>query len=1083
MQKPEFLIYRSSAGSGKTQTLAAEYLKLVLSGRSGFRHVLAITFTNKAAGEMKERVLQLLRLFGTEAPLAGYHQKLLEEIAVSAGVSPPEISLRAKEVHKEILHHYSDFNIGTIDSFVHRIIRSFALELNLSFAFEVQLETSSFIGMAVDDLLAEAGEDKELTAALVGFTRNLLEDEKSWNIEQALTRFATFLTSEVSIEPLSKLADAVHIDIRNVAKSNRKAIEEIKASWIQRLTLADQKVKACGVPADKFSYANAGGVPGFFARMIEQQEFGKLFRRAGELSRMVGFMEGDVDFFPKKSEEHVKAPLTALKEELIPIWELLIRDVELHYPEFALRQLVQENLSALSLSRKIREQMQITMDRENLIPIYEFNRLIWNIIRNQPVPFIYERTSERFDHFLIDEFQDTSALQWLNLLPLIENSLSQGGMNMVVGDAKQAIYRWRNGDVWQFVKLPELVQASNNPLIRERQEALQRFARIENLNHNYRSSREIINFNNRFFEWMTSRYPNLLGEIYHDHHQKFPPDAPKGYVEIHLIPEPESKIKSEFHKLTVAATLTKVQDLLQEKGGDLRPSDICILVRKNHEAGLVASALIEAGIDVVSSQSFMLGSFSEPLFFRALIGLLLNRTDGVSAAVMATTMERNKLIGEHELHDAFNRLQGYGSYKQSLWPWIDQLFAVAGFENTMELYLAMPLYEMCETVIRDAFRNRVSAPAAHYLLDLTAAFIQSSGNDLAAYAAHLDEKLATSVPLPETTHAVNVITIHKAKGLQFPVVIYAFAEENPDKSNHHQQLLWIEDPDEEVFDGLPVLLLPLRSQLADTPYASRLEMEKSALFQDAVNVVYVALTRPSQRLYVITSPNGRNSKSTNHFYNLFSEYVSESPDFVSDDGIVYSYGNKEPLHVRKDEGAEGERFRMKPWASYPWNDRLGIRTGHLTSAFAEPRQSAIDRGVVIHAVLARINRRNEVESALVQCQTEGLIRPEEFEIMRKDILEVIDMEGVASFFADSNKPRNESPIVVPGGRILIPDRVVELEDCIAVIDFKTGKPHSGHQRQVTTYCEMLRGMGHPSVKGFLLYISSKTLVEVQNGQN
>lgn len=1076
MEKPEFLIYRSSAGSGKTQTLAGEYLKLVLTNRADFRNVLAITFTNKAAEEMKERVLDLLQLFASQNPLAEHHNRLLNEIAAAGKIPVETVRLRAGNIHRGILHQYSEFNIGTIDSFVHRIIRSFALELNLSFSFEVQLETDSFITLAIDDLLERAGEDQELTINLVNFTRMLLEDEKSWNIDRLLADFSRFLTGETSMMPLEKLAMA-NIDIQAVAASNRSVMNALEQEWLSIIRRADDIVKACGVDPDHFSYGRSSGLGLFFENRLADLDFARIFSRYEIAKRMVGWMEEGKALYSKNTPADIAGKLSSLSQELIPVWAELTALTDKNYPEYATRELIAENLSNLSLSRKIREQMQITMDKENLIPIYEFNRLIWNIIRNQPVPFIYERTSERYNHFLIDEFQDTSSLQWLNLLPLIENSLAQGGLSMVVGDAKQAIYRWRNGDVWQFVRLPEISNPDENPQIRAREEALKRYAEPINLKHNYRSAKEIINFNNNFFSWLKSRFPSELNGIYESHDQLFGENAPEGYVEIHLVPENKEDKADDHDRLIADATLEKVEDILAQNRGSLKPSDICILVRKHKEAGIIASKLIEAGIDVVSGQSFTLKSFPEALFFRAVAGVLLDRRDAVSAAVIATQLYQSGRITVDEYHSSLSSISLITKEKGPIWPWVNELFTTAGVDRKMEHYLAMPLYEVCEHVIRDFYGGNATSAAVQYLLDIISSFIRSFGNDLSALTGYLDDKLGTSIPLPDTSHAVNIMTIHKAKGLQFKVVIYAFAQETTENNNNRMKMLWIEDADPDEYHGLPVLLLPFRDKLSITPFADRWEQEKSALFQDSVNVVYVALTRAAERLYVISAPKGKGLGKSQHFYRIFSEFLRESDLFQTDDDIIWRYGERREL-VSSKRGSSEEGFRMPAWKSYPWHDRLGIRSGKLHSDYDDSREQAINRGVLMHTLLAEIVSSEEVESAVMSYVSSGLIRSDEAERLIEELVELTGIGEVKPFFDSSLPMRNEATLLTEGGKMLRPDRVVWMEDHVAVLDFKTGEPRASHHTQVNQYCDILRQMGHSVVKGYLLYLDSRSLVEV-----
>lgn len=1076
MHIPEFLIYRSSAGSGKTQTLAGEYLKLILSNRADFRNVLAITFTNKAAGEMKERVLELLRLFSCREKLADYQKALLTEIASLSGVRDDTIRDRAAAIHSDILHSYSEFNIGTIDSFVHRIIRSFALELNLSFAFDVQLETDRFIRMAVDDLMEKAGEDHELTRNLVHFTRLLLEDERSWDIGEALVQFARFLTAEVSMIPLEKLA-SVKIDLQQVAQRNKTEMQKISGEWDQILKMAAALIENCGVDPDEFSHKKRGGIPGFFERVLVDGNYHKIFHRNDDAKNMVGWMEEGKQFWNKSASSDVVNRLSDLAPALRQLWEELTESVDKKWPEYISRRLINENLPDLSLSRKIRDQMEITMDRENIIPIYEFNRLIWNIIRNQTAPFIYERTSERFDHFLIDEFQDTSSLQWMNLLPLIENSLSQGGMSMVVGDAKQAIYRWRNGDVWQFVKLPQLHNPDNNPLITSREEALRRYSRKQNLQYNFRSYREIVDFNNTFFSWLREKYPGMLGDIYQDCSQMPGKKAGEGYVEIHMIPFNEDFKAADYDDVMAEVTLQKVLSVIGENGYRTNLSDICILVRKHKEASIIATRLIEAGIEVVSSESFLLRTFPEAVYLRAVTGLMLNRASCLQASVLVTKLYQAGLITIVQMHELLSSFETDLKEKKSLYNAVDRIFETAGIQRSIEDYLAMPLYEVCEQVMRDFFRDNAIVPAVQYLLDITASFVQSSGNDLAAFVYYLDEKLDTSVPLPETGRAIQIMTIHKAKGLQFPVVIYAFAADSSDNYNNRSKRLWVDNPNPDQYHSLPVLLLPFRSTLTDTPFAEFYEKEKNSQFQDLANVVYVALTRAERELYIISSARNLKRNSENHLYSIFTGFIEESDILTTEDQVVYSYGVRAAgTEVQLQE--EQLPYRLPCWNSYQWRDRLGIRSGHLRWVDNAQRRQAMHRGIVIHTILAEAVDNNDISRLVNEFVKKGLLSEEESIGVELDLIELMEMEELKPFFDPELQSKTESTVIIPDGRILRPDRVVMIPDGVAVVDFKTGAPHKTHEKQVLSYCEVIRTMGFKNVHGYLLYVDKKELKEV-----
>ncbi len=1076
MRPPEFLIYRSSAGSGKTQALAKEYLKLVLSQRANFRNILAITFTNKAAEEMKERVLHLLHLFGqTELP-EGYQQNLFNDMVTDCDTTPAEMRRRANYIRRDILHHYSDFHISTIDSFVHRIIRSFALELNLSFTFEVQLETDQFLQMAVDDLLADAGLDKELTNSLVQFTRSLLDEERSWNIDSELVGFSRFLTKEESIVPLEKLT-ASGIDFIKVSVDNAKSIQAITGEWDRLLEEGSQLEQQCRADASDFSHGERGGYH-FFTRTLEKREYAKLFNRHEKAKRMVGYMAGTQNYHSPAASSEAKSILAELADLLRPVWERLTESIDRLYPELITRQLIAKNLMMLSLSRKIRNQMQVTMDRENLIPIYEFNRLIWHIIRDQPVPFVYERTSERFDHFLVDEFQDTSTMQWNNLLPLVDNALSQGGVSMVVGDAKQAIYRWRSGDVWQFIRLPELRDAESEPLVKARQEALMRYTDQRHLDHNYRSSREIIDFNNRFFSWLSACYSDELSAIYRDHEQKAGEHAGAGGVTLHMIPFDEERALTDDVSQQIAdATLEAVQQYLSPEGGGYHPSDICILVRKHQQAKTLASRLIAEGYDVISGESFRLDTFKEAEVFRAVVSLLIHRGDRVAATVIGTRLFHAGHASETVLHSFLSQLKDNHHTAPNLYRYVNTLMRECGIRGALEEYICLPIYEVAEQVIRDFFGHEASSPAVQYLLDLTAVFVKTHGNDWPAFLLFLDKKMESSVPLPETGHAISIMTVHKSKGLQFPVVIYSFANEIPVGRMAQSKRLWIDHEEVERFEGLPVLLLPFSRQLEHTPFSEALEEETTALFQDMVNLVYVAFTRAMQQLHVISAKTKHKKNADRQLYDLLTRFLGETQLLTTRDEERFHYGHTTQRPEQKGDRRPALR-RMPSWESYSWHDRLGIRTGNLWSVADHHRREAIDRGTMVHNLLAEVEDAESLESLIEDYTLLGLIPRGEAPAIKQHLEEILQEESVKPFFDPTLRQRREATLVMPDGQLLRPDRVVYFPDYTAVIDFKTGEPAKSHHHQVKTYCKAIEEAGDASAKGFLIYIDKKEVVAV-----
>ena len=489
-----FTVYKSSAGSGKTYTLVREYLKLVLTEPHKFRHILAITFTNKAANEMKQRIINSLKEISDFSSFSGSIavKFMLPELEKETGLDRNSISENAGKVLELILHNYSDFAICTIDSFVHRIIRSFAFDLHLPLNFEVEVDTDDLIAKVIDILISNVGTDEKLTRMLINFTQSKTDDEKSWHIENDLTEIAKILTKEdgqIHIEKLKKL------NLDDFSQINRQVntiIRRFENTLTDYAKDADNLIKSKGIPHQAF-YRGSSGICKYFEYLVN-----KRFDKVLPNSYVIKTIEED-KWYSGKANTNEKAAIDEIKENIRLAYERITEYIDKHYPKYVILNEIRKNLYPVAVLNEIEKVMDDYKSENNIVLISEFNKRIADIVLSEPVPFIYERLGEKYKHFLIDEFQDTSVLQWLNLLPLIDNSLSEGNFNMVVGDGKQAIYRWRSGEVEQFAKLPKIYKKKDDPVLIQREQSLERNYQPEVLEHNYRSKAEIVNFNNDFF--------------------------------------------------------------------------------------------------------------------------------------------------------------------------------------------------------------------------------------------------------------------------------------------------------------------------------------------------------------------------------------------------------------------------------------------------------------------------------------------------------------------------------------------------------------------------------------------------------
>jgi ATP-dependent exoDNAse (exonuclease V) beta subunit len=521
-----FRIYSSSAGSGKTYQLTKEYLKLALGDEDPayFKRVLAITFTNDAAGEMKQRIIGALRKFAY--PKEGETDTLLIEVAAelaaegrlprraeTAEEQAQEVRRRAQETFRLVLYHYADFAVSTIDSFVQRIVTAFTRELGLPATFEVELDTDAVLQTAVAALLDKVNRDpnsKLLARTLTEYALSRADEGKSWNnLPDELARFGQFLFNETVHEAVAQLQTLTLQDFRRLHDTMRARREEMEALFREVGTLAAEALAEAGV-TDADLYQGRSGIFGYATKWEE-----RLLPDKEPNSYVRATVDQDKWYSGKVKTAADRQRVDAAKPVLLTAYEQFEKLRTILLPQYLLLSAMQPYLFHASLLSELNKIVEQVSRERNVVLISEFNRRIAGIVLKEPVPFLYERLGERYNHLLIDEFQDTSVLQWNNLLPLVENSVGNDNLNLAVGDAKQAIYRWRGGEMEQILRLHQgdtaaLAARATDPetrdLLQERYQGLQGRLEPRSLNVNYRSAAEIVDFNNDFFSHLRAQH-------------------------------------------------------------------------------------------------------------------------------------------------------------------------------------------------------------------------------------------------------------------------------------------------------------------------------------------------------------------------------------------------------------------------------------------------------------------------------------------------------------------------------------------------------------------------------------------------
>lgn len=1046
MQSPSFSIYDASAGSGKTYTLVKEYLKIILSSpkNDAYRNILAITFTNKAVHEMKGRIVGSLSEFAKEEPSAKAIA-LMEDLSRETGLSIIKIKVKSQSIIKHLIHNYAAFDISTIDKFTHKVIRAFAHDLNLPMTFEVTLDTENLLIEAVDAIIAQAGQDETLTNLLIDFTMEKTDSDKSWDVSREILETGRLVLNENNRNEILHFHDKSieeFIEIKKKMLALCKELESQNAEWAnEALLLIDKN----GIDLKSFSR-------GTFPNHLESIRDGKFNPRNKT------FHEFDDIAINKTAKDR------ALIENIIPE---LLQVLEKVYKNFEKRDFYNaflKNITPLSLLNTISNELDKIQSEQNILSISEFNAIIHREIQNQPAPFIYERLGEKYRHFFIDEFQDTSEMQWQNLIPLIDNSLSglddlgNKGTLMIVGDPKQSIYRWRGGKAEQFIELSKDVNPFNNP-----------DKKLEHLNTNYRSYSEVIDFNNAFFKLISSEFSNEdYKDLYENHSFQNTNSKKGGYVNLSFLPiiekndvadEDEVIEKSDLY---VLATLKTIQDVICQ---GFEYKDIVILTRKRDQGIVIANYLTEQNIPLLSSETLMIQNATEVRLIIHLLKYLNNSADLESKANFLHFLAKNLTI-EIPIHD-FTALGMSEKNERDFEKWLLTFDVSLSFEDVRK----KSLYEAVEIIISKFIPLAEGNAYVQFFLDIVLERdirYQAGIADFLAYWDKNGEKF--SIPSPEGNNAVRIMTIHKSKGLEFPVVIMPFAEE--DYSRKPKDKLWLDTEDVDL--GVPKALVDNSSAVEGFGESASavFNLKKQEELLDNINVLYVALTRAEEQLYVISQSLSERKDGTfpHNMASFFIKYLIHLGIYDSEK-LEYEFGNK----IKLSESVKSvDLVKIIPVVAEvlnPKNIKIAQREALM---WGTHQQEAISYGNIVHEILAFVKDKSDVDLAITKALEEGLIRNDQVNQVLKTLQEIVSHPELYVCFEGKNRILNEQTIIQKDGKILKPDRIVLTEDKKAyLLDYKTGAVNTKYVNQVREYQMAIEGLGYEVLKKALVYIGTE----------
>lgn len=1062
-----FNVYKSSAGSGKTFTLVKEYIKLSIQNPEDFRHILAVTFTNKAATEMKERVISYLSELSSSTPdtESTATKFLLPEIVKATNLNAAEISVNAGLVLNSILHNYSDFAIGTIDSFVHRIIRTFAHDLRIPLNFEIEMDTDALLAEAIDLLLNKAGSDDQLTKVLVEFTEDKTDDEKSWHIEKDLQIFAQQLFKEDNLSFIENIRIISLPEFLAIRNKLGKLISEFENSIINIAAQAAELIRSRGIPTDAF-YQASKGVSKYFETLAD----GRMDKIKPNTYVVATFEEGK--WVSKKATESDKSAIEEIQAQLGEYYLSIQKIKEQHFKHYSLYKLIYSNIYPVAVLSEIEKIIDEMKKENNILPISEFNKRISKIVVSQPVPFIYERLGEKYSNYLIDEFQDTSTLQWTNLLPLIENALSTGGFNMIVGDGKQAIYRWRGGDVQQFTMLPALPKEISDEFSKERIENISAYYKEFFLASNFRSKAEIVDFNNRFFSHISSISSNFVKSVYKDCSQEFNIKNTGGSIQIDFLQASDPDVETYDD-----VTLKKIKEIISEiKDRNFSLRDIAILCRSNNNASSIARFLIENKIDVISDESLLISASTEVNFILALASLLSNTNDDIAKYRILFYLVKTQRIFDNDIYTVIKSLRKKNKQKDNSINTEEFLAYLQknNFPLDINLLAALPVYELFSTFISIFSINKITDPYILFFLDAVHEFSSKKNDNISAFLDWWeDQKNKKSVVIPDGINAIRIMTIHKSKGLEFPVVIYPFAN---DKSRNTKSSLWI-NPEIKEIPELKSALVSNSIALESTDFLELYQSEKDKSMLDMLNVLYVALTRPSERLYILTKPPSADFSNPASVPDLLASFlVSENK--WEENNFHYSFGETEFNFVKNNDKKDVQTQTLKAFPVKKREQVIHLRKKSSEMWDAEDPIRNSEWGNLVHYAMSLIEYADTAEGIINQLLNEGMIQQSREKEFREKIISILNNPQITAFFTREFKIKTEAEILLKDGSIVRPDRIILKDNSAVVIDYKTGGIKDSHKQQVIKYADMLEEMGYSVSDKILVYVDMNKVVLV-----
>lgn len=1060
-------IYRASAGAGKTHHLTGEYIKLLFrkdllpesaEHETQFKEILAVTFTNKSTAEMKARIVKELNTLSREPQESDYYDDLKED-GIGGTLSDIQIKEKAKGFLTDILNNYSDFAISTIDSFFQKIVRSFARELNLQCNYEVELNTNRILDAAVSNFMdkLDLPQHKKLFNWMLKFSEKKIEEGAGWRLEKDLQQLAK---SVLTSEEYRTRREAIKI----VSEKNQ-FLQSYTGRLLEIIQTTKKTIRTIGedgigiLQEAGFSTSDFKGASKSKMKIFEHWQNGEIKELDEELTN---WSIDDSLWYTKTQKGHLPS------DQTIKIQELLKHVVDLTNSNFFINyftaKAILDNIYQLGILADIDNEVNEYCNEEGSMLLSSTTEMLNKLINVDDAPFIYEKTGTHIHSFMIDEFQDTSSMQWNNFKPLIENSLADGRKNLIVGDVKQSIYRWRGSD-WGLLH-----------------SGLKRFAIGQSkedkttLDTNYRSQREIIKFNNDFFTYTSKKLAELftdpnIEDIYSDVIQKVPSkkknDTP-GAVDIKFFNVEKGENYEDLAMEYLPQAIIKLED------AGFRAKDIAILCRTKAQCKKVADSLLKYKsehpeetkyvFDIISSEALLLSSRH---VIRSIISIL-RYIQNPNSNILKSIASCNYLqLGNCSENDSVKKY-----FKGD-----------CVIEKFLE-FANRPLYDMLEGIISQLPSINKDIAFVQAFRDYVLEFTNNKKSDIAAFLEWWDQYgTDLCINTPEGQNAIRIMTIHKSKGLGMPAVILPFIEGTTDLTSRFGDIIWCKPEVAPFYEESLHLPIRCNSSLTKTIFAKDYQQERLKAIIDNLNTIYVAFTRAKEAM-VIFSPNPGEKTKDDHQEVLLKGFLKEIHKTEEDECLLGEYGRKKSFEKDDEKDSETISQGSEEFKTQRKIPKLSLQHNRLIKDI-----DAIEKGNRIHDALSVIIDYENIDSPIENLYTTGKLDEQYFtcEEMKSEIHRLLQQEEVRDWFKPGSYVLNERTILarVPlndGQEKMLhrPDRIVIDGKKAIVIDYKTGEQQKKHYRQVSEYMDFLSRMGFEKTEGYLWYTNPHQVVKVKN---